>query len=185
MNKAVFLDKDGTLIKDVPYNIRPELVQLEYGAAEALLRLHKNGYLLVIVSNQSGIALGYFTEQSLIELRDYLLQLFKSKGVVISGFYYCPHHPDGINPVYARVCNCRKPASGLFQQAAAELGIDLGRSWMVGDILHDIEAGARAGCRTILINNGNETEWELSAMRIPTHMASDLTDVPDYILHLD
>ncbi|PLK42478.1 HAD-IIIA family hydrolase [Emticicia sp. TH156] len=182
MNKAVFFDKDGTLIKDVPYNINPELVQLEYGAIEALVHLQQSGYLLIIISNQSGIALGFFSEHKFIKLKEYLLQLFEINGVPLSGFYYCPHHPEGICDDYRKACDCRKPASGLLLRAAWELDIDLASSWMVGDILHDIEAGTLAGCKTILINNGNETEWNLSTVRIPTYIATHLLEASDYIL---
>ena len=183
MNKAVFFDKDGTLIKDVPYNIDPLLVELEKGAIEALRRLQQRDYVLVIISNQSGIALNFFSEKNFIQLKEYLLKLFEIEGVVFGGFYYCPHHPKGRNSDYNKTCDCRKPAPGLLLQAAKELDIDLSTSWMVGDILHDVEAGAHAGCRTVLINNGNETEWDLSAIRTPTFIATDLLEASDYILN--
>ncbi|RFS17539.1 D-glycero-beta-D-manno-heptose 1,7-bisphosphate 7-phosphatase [Emticicia sp. C21] len=183
MNKAVFFDKDGTLIKDVPYNIDPLLVELEKGVIESLRRLQQMDYQLVIISNQSGIALGFFSEQNFLRLKDYLLKLFEIEGVVFGGFYYCPHHPNGKNSNYNKTCDCRKPAPGLLLQAAKELDIDLNASWMVGDILHDVEAGNQAGCRSILINNGNETEWDLTVIRTPTHIATDLSEVTDYILN--
>ena len=92
----------------------------------------------------------------------------------LEGFYYCPHHPDGSVDPIARECNCRKPTPGILLRAARDHGIDLRASWMVGDMLHDIEAGNHAGCRTILIDNGNETERRLGRRRIPTRMAPDL-----------
>lgn len=185
MNRAVFLDKDGTLIKDVPYNIDPLLIELEKGAIEALLRLQQRGYQLVIISNQSGIALDFFSEQNFLQLRDYILRLFETLGVGFNGFYYCPHHPKGKNINYRKSCDCRKPAPGLLLQAAKELNIDLTASWMIGDILNDVEAGAQAGCKTILINNGNETGWDLSTIRTPTYVATDLSEVASYILNSD
>jgi len=96
--------------------------------------------------------------------------------VELAGFYYCPHHPDGSVARYAVDCGCRKPQPGMLQKAARELDIDLEHSWMVGDILDDIEAGRRAGCRTILINNGSETEWVLSPERQPHFIVSNLEE---------
>jgi D,D-heptose 1,7-bisphosphate phosphatase len=183
MNKAVFFDKDGTLIKDVPYNIDPLLVELEKGAIDTLLRLKRENYLLVIISNQAGIALDFFTEQRFLQLKEYLLKLFEIEGVVFDGFYYCPHHPQGKNINYKKNCDCRKPAPGLLFRAARELDIDLTASWMVGDILHDVQAGTQAGCKTILVDNGNETEWEFSATRTPAYIVTNLSEVADYILN--
>jgi len=171
---AVFLDKDGTLVHDVPYNVDPALIRLTPGAVEALGLLHAAGYRLIIVSNQSGVARGRFPETALAAVEERLRALLAQRGVPLTGFYYCPHHPDGSVAAYAVACSCRKPAPGMLIRAAREHGIDLSRSWMVGDILNDVEAGHRAGCRSILIDNGNETEWELTPERTPEHIAGDL-----------
>src|SRR5262249_17961086 len=150
---------DGTLIEDVPYNVDPEKIRLAPGAVEGLASLHESGYPLVIVSNQSGVARGLFPESALLKVERALRRMLAEFGVPLAGFYSCPHHPEGTVASHAIACRCRKPAPGLLRRAADELGIDLAQSWMVGDILDDIEAGRRAGCRTVLIDNGNETEW--------------------------
>ncbi len=173
--RAVFLDKDGTLVKDVPYNVDPEQIQLTVGVAH-LRQLHDCGYLLIVISNQSGVARGYFPETALVAVEQRSRQLLAQLQIPLTDFYYCPHHPEGTVVPYAITCNCRKPAPGLLYQAAQDYGIDLSRSWFIGDILHDVEAGRRAGCQTILINNGNETEWLFSPQRVPHYIATDLTD---------
>ncbi len=176
LERAIFLDKDGTLIEDVPYNVDPAQVRLLPGAVAGLRCLHASGYRLIVVSNQSGVARGYFPEDALRPVEERLRSLLAEAGVPLHGFYYCPHHPDGTAPGYAIECDCRKPAPGLILRAAAEHGIDLGRSWLAGDILDDVEAGRRAGCRTVLVDNGHETEWALSPERLPHHLAADLLE---------
>ncbi len=174
MRPAVFLDKDGTLVEDVPYNVDPALVRLTPGAAEGLRRLHRLGYMLVVVSNQSGVARGYFPEAALGGVQARLRELLAEAGAALDGFYYCPHLPDGLVPEYAVACDCRKPGTGLLRRAAEEHELDLGASWLIGDILDDVEAGRRAGCRTILIDCGNETEWTVTPDRVPDYLAADL-----------
>jgi D,D-heptose 1,7-bisphosphate phosphatase len=155
MERAVFLDKDGTLIEDVPYNVEPNLIRLTGGAAAGLRSLQQAGFLLVVVSNQSGVARGYFSEAALIPVEQHLRALLAAEGIPLAGFYYCPHHPHGTVAPYAVECMCRKPAPGLLRRAAAELGIDLARSWMIGDNFSDVESGRHAGCRTILLQAGD------------------------------
>jgi len=179
---AVFLDKDGTLVVDVPYNVDPQRMQLQGGTAAGVQRLHRAGYALVVVTNQSGIARGYFAEAALGLVERRLQELL---GVPLAGFYYCPHHPAGVVADYAIACNCRKPEPGLLLQAAADLQLDLSRSWLIGDILNDVEAAHRAGCRAILIHNGNETEWQLSAVRSPDYLAPDVAAAATLILQTD
>lgn len=164
---AIFLDKDGTLIDDVPYNVDPARITLAPGAVAGLRRLSRLGYRLLVVSNQPGVAQGRFDVGALEPVRLRLARLLSEQGVHLEGFYYCPHGPD-------EGCACRKPLPGMLLRAAAEHRIDLAASWMIGDILDDVEAGARAGCRTILIDNGNETLWLRSPLRTPTWIASDL-----------
>jgi histidinol-phosphate phosphatase family protein len=182
---AVFLDKDGTLVEDVPFNVDPARVRLTRGAGPALARLAEAGHLLVVVSNQSGVARGLFTEEALVAVRETLSMLLAASGVPLTGFYFCPHHPQGTCAPYAVACSCRKPAPGMILLAARELGIDLRRSWLIGDILDDIEAGRRSGCRTVLLDNGNETEWRLTACRQPHATATDLQEAASFILESD
>lgn len=180
-SKAVFLDKDGTLIEDVPYNVDPERIQLTRGAVEGLQLLHAAGYELIVITNQSGVARGYFPESALVEVEERLRQLLAEVGVPRLGFYYCPHHPDGVVQELAIACACRKPEPGLLLCAAADHDIDLAQSWFIGDILNDVEAGRSAGCRTILIDNGNETEWQLSPQRTPHYTVADLAEAAQVI----
>ncbi len=180
--RAVFLDKDGTLIDDVPYNVDPARVRLAPGSAEGLPRLHEAGFRLIVVTNQAGVALGRFPSEALAGVEGRIRQLLAELGIPLAGFYHCPHHPEGTVAPFAVACDCRKPAPGMILRAAAEHGVDLGRSWLVGDILHDVEAGRRAGCRTILLDNGHETEWDLSPGRTPDGRAADLAEAAALIL---
>jgi D,D-heptose 1,7-bisphosphate phosphatase len=172
--KAVFLDKDGTLVDDLPFNVEPGRISLCSGAGAALRLLSRLDYRLFVVTNQAGIAFGRFREQAMDTVHDRLQDLLFREQLALDGFYYCPHHPEGSVAAYARDCHCRKPMPGLLLQAAHDHGIDLRSSWMIGDILHDVEAGNRAGCRTVLLDKGSETEWRLGPRRIPTRMAPDL-----------
>jgi lipopolysaccharide heptosyltransferase II len=181
---AVFLDKDGTLIEDIPYNVDPDRIRLARGA-ERLRELVTAGYKLVVVSNQSGLARGYFDEHSLNIATQRLSALLNAIGAPLSGLYVCPHLPDGNVARYRQECDCRKPLPGLIERAARELRLDLGRSWMVGDILNDVEAGQRAGCRTVHIDNGHETEWQLDRFRNADRTVPDLAATVDAILTAD
>jgi histidinol-phosphate phosphatase family protein len=177
MNKAIFIDKDGTLIEDIPYNINPDVIKLQAGAARCLKELAHHGFIFVIVSNQSGLARGYFSQEELQIALWKIKELLQEKGVVIAGTYFCPHLPESIP-----ACECRKPKPGMIFQAAQELNIYLPGSWMIGDILDDIEAGNRAGCRSILINNGNETQWLTGQNRTPTFKVNGWDEISAKVL---
>jgi histidinol-phosphate phosphatase family protein len=181
--RAVFLDKDGTLVEDVPYNIDPAKLRFTPHAIDGLRLLQSHGYLLIVVTNQPGIALGHFTRADLARLQAALTQMLSDEGIALAGFYACPHaaSPDPKRPN----CLCRKPAPGLLRQGAQAHAVDLRRSWMVGDILHDVEAGRRAGCRTVLMDVGNETEWHLSPLREPHHRCRNLLEAAHTIVQAD
>jgi histidinol-phosphate phosphatase family protein len=181
--KAVFLDKDGTLIPDVPYNVNPELISLQDGVIEGLKLLQQAGYIFVVISNQAGVARGYFKIEELEKVEDKLNLLFNKEGIIIEKYYFCPHHIDGKIPEYTIACKCRKPKPGMILQAAKDLGISTADSWMVGDILNDAESGNRAGCKTVLINNGNETEWVESSFRTPTNVSPDFFTAAQFIVN--
>lgn len=185
MNRVIFLDKDGTLIPDIPYNVDPAQISLLPGAAEGLRALYAAGYKIIIITNQSGVARGLFTEVDLIGVEARLRDLLAEEGVPLAGFYYCPHHVAGTRPEYAIACECRKPEPGLILKAAQDYDVDLSESWMIGDILNDVQAGRRAGCRTILVDNGNETEWQITPQRIPHHTVQDLREAARVILMED
>lgn len=171
---AVFIDKDGTLIDDVPYNVDPELIRLSKDAGTALARLRRAGYRLIVVSNQSGVARGYFKKGALAAVNHRIQQLLEPYAVAIDDFYYCPHGTDD-------ACSCRKPQPGMLLKAAREYTIDLEKSWMIGDILHDVEAGNRAGCRTIHLDNGHETEWVKGPHRRPDVTVRNLREAANII----
>ncbi|GAB2692273.1 HAD family hydrolase [Mucilaginibacter koreensis] len=182
MNKAIFLDKDGTLIEDVPYNVNPELIKLKPNAIAGLKAMQDAGYDLIVVSNQAGVARGYFTEDALPAVWQKLTALVADAGIKFKAFYYCPNHPEGTVAPYNISCNFRKPMPGMLLQAAEEHQIDLHHSWMIGDILHDVEAGKRAGCKSILVDNGGETEWlKDSPYREPDFVVSDLQEAANVI----
>jgi len=183
--RAIFIDKDGTLIENVPYNVEPQLITLTWLAGPALKLLQQRGFALFVVTNQPGIARGLIDEAAMKSVHSSLMELLAPFGVMLTGFYYCPHSPDGTVGPYAIHCTCRKPMPGMLQRAAIEHGVELDRSWMIGDILDDVEAGMRAGCRTVLIDNGNETDWTLSTLRTPNVFAPNLYSAATQIMELD
>lgn len=181
MRKAIFLDKDGTLIPDIPFNCDPTKIVLEANMLEGLKLLHEQGYLLIIISNQAGVGLGYFTEAQLGVAMAQLRKLLQQANIPIHDVYYCPHYPESTIPKYRKVCDCHKPSPGLLISAAHDHNIDVAASWMIGDILNDVEAGNRVGCRSILIDNGNETEWLDGQYRSPAFICKTINDAAIYI----
>lgn len=179
--KAVFLDKDGTLIPDIPYNVNPDLITLQPGVTEGLKLLKNQGYIFIVISNQAGVARGYFKYNELKKVEDKLNLLLNKEEIRIERYYFCPHHPSGTVTGLAIECNCRKPKPGMILQAATDLDIDPKESWMIGDILNDVEAGNRAGCKTILLDIGNETEWLEGNFRKPAFLASDFLQAARFI----
>jgi D-glycero-D-manno-heptose 1,7-bisphosphate phosphatase len=169
-DRALFLDRDGTLVQPRHYPSRPEDLVLFDGIGQQLRSLQQAGFRLVVITNQSGIARGYFTEGDLGRMHDHLAAELARFGVHLDGVYHCPHHPDGAIPELAVRCACRKPEPGLLLRAAADLDLDRARSWFVGDILDDVEAGNRAGCRTILVDLGTEPAPQRPVRR-PTFVA--------------
>lgn len=182
MRPAVFLDLHGTLLDSVPYNLEPDLVTLARGAGGALRTLQAHGYSLIVVSNQPGVAHGRFRLAALQGVERRIQELLAPNNVAVDAFYYCPHSPQTANIRYAVRCLCRKPQPGLLRRAALDCRINLEQSWIVGDILDDIEAGNRAGCRSVLIHNGHETEWRLGEHREPDDHARSLRQASQLIL---
>jgi len=172
--KAIFLEKDGSLIEDSPDNMEPRRIRLGSGAGPALRLLARLDFRFFVVSHQAGIAHGLVAESVMDAVGDRVTDLLFRENLTLDGFYYCPHDPLGTLAQYATECHCRKPLPGLLLKAAFEHNIDLRASWVIGDVLHDVEAGNRAGCRTVLLDNGKENEWRLGPRRIPTRMAPDL-----------
>jgi D-glycero-D-manno-heptose 1,7-bisphosphate phosphatase len=170
--RAIFLDRDGTLVHTRHFPTRPEDLVVYEGVYAALRPLTELGFQLIVATNQSGLARGYFDEAALTAMHEHLRGLLRAQGLTLAGIYHCPHHPAGAVPHLSIDCDCRKPAPGLLLRAARDLGLDLGRSWFVGDILDDCEAGNRAGCRTILVDLGTEPPPQV-AIRHPAFVARD------------
>jgi len=174
---VVFLDKDGTLVENIPYNVDPARMKLLPGAGEAAARLCAVGWRLAVVTNQSGVARGFFPEEALkgVELR--LSELLQSHGAKLAAFHYCPHHPEGSIPEYTLTCLCRKPEPGMILTVCHELDVKPESCWMVGDELTDEAAGRRAECRTILVSNKFDC--------FPESFATSLEEAADFILLAD
>ncbi len=152
--KAVFLDRDGTINVEKDYLYLIEDCQLISNAAEAIRRFNAAGFLVIIVTNQSGIGRGYYDEEMLEQLHRHMEQELTKAGARVDAWYFCPHHPNHGIGSYRRECACRKPLPGMLLQAAADWSIDLGESFMIGDKLADVEAGLKAGCRPLLVRTG-------------------------------
>jgi len=147
-NRAVFLDRDGTMAKDVPYCSRPENFKLFPDTAKAIKLLSEYGFKVIVITNQSGIARGYFTEEALDKIHDKMQRMLAEEGTCVNGIYFCPHHPEDN-------CDCRKPKPKLILQAARDFDIDLKQSFVVGDLQTDIEMSKAVGCSTVLISREN------------------------------
>jgi len=150
-SKAVFLDRDGTINEDTGYIDEIAKFKLLPKVPEAIKLLNEAGFKVIVVTNQSGVARGFFTEDKVREINRKMQQELCKKGAIIDAVYFCPHHPRIGNPRYRKICNCRKPKPGLLKQAAREHNIDLSSSYMVGDDLRDVQAGYNAGCKTVLL----------------------------------
>ena len=157
MSKAVFIDRDNTIIDDPGYISDPDSVKLLPGVELAIKSLAQAGFKNIVCTNQSGIARGMFTEDDLGLIHAEMQRQLADKGVHVDAIYYCPYHPQGTIDQYARESDLRKPKPGMLLQGAEDLGLDLSQSWMVGDSPRDIEAGQRAGCRTIRVRLAGET----------------------------
>lgn len=169
--KAVFLDRDGTINIDKDYLYRKEDFEYIPGAVEGLKKLYDAGYLLIIITNQSGIARGFYTEEDYLKLDNWLKNDLESRGIVISASYFCPHHPEALVKKYKLQCDCRKPKTGLYWRAQHDFNIDMNQSFAVGDKLRDLEICNESGVTGILIddkgrkvdNSGNVkvcTNWD-------------------------
>lgn len=178
-NKTVFVDRDGTINIDVHYLDDPDKFEMYPGVQRGVKKLQENGFKIIVITNQSGIARGYFTEEQLSAVHERMKQEFQSFNVTLDGIYYCPHHLDD-------KCNCRKPNTGLFEKAIHEHNIDVKRSYMLGDKILDIGAGKKIGVKTVLIPEphireeflSKKFEWEYN----PDYIADDFLDAVEWIL---
>jgi D,D-heptose 1,7-bisphosphate phosphatase len=172
-NSAVFLDRDGTIAKDVNYCRRIQDFEILPDVPEAIRLLNKCGYKVVVITNQSGIARGYFTEQTLVQIHEKMKNVLASHGARIDAIYYCPHHPN-------EGCECRKPQTALFLRAATDLNIDVHSSFMIGDMQTDIEAGRAIQCKTILVTTNHEVPW--TAVELADYVTSSLLDATLWVI---
>ncbi|HVA63782.1 MAG TPA: HAD family hydrolase [Terriglobales bacterium] len=154
MRPAIFFDRDGTLNQEVGYAGRPEDFHIYPYAAEAVRRVNQQGWAAVVVTNQAGVARGYFPETAVGELHRLLAAHLASAGAHLDGVYYCPHHPEGTVAGYAAACDCRKPQPGMLRRAAQDLDLDLAASWVIGDRGHDVALAHAVGARAVLVRTG-------------------------------
>ena len=158
---AVFIDRDGTISEEVGYINHPSRFHVFSYSAPAIKLLNENGWLAVVVTNQAGVARGYFSEEMIKSVHEQLQQDLENNGARLDAIYYCAHHPSVGEPPYRLDCDCRKPKPGLIRQAVAELGIDLEKSWMVGDRYSDVELARNAGVHSAFVMSGyGPGEWE-------------------------
>ena len=184
MQNAAFLDRDGTIIEDVGYLDECNKVRFLPRVSEAIKLLNGNGFKVIIATNQSGVARGYFSEARVKEINRYVQETLAGLGAFIDKVYFCPHHTEGIIEEYRKDCHCRKPNTGMIEEAVREFDIDLENSFLIGDKISDIEAGHRAGCRTILVGiegrQSNENEIALMA----DYVAQDLYEAVNWLVKL-
>lgn len=187
MRPAIFLDRDGTLNEEVGYAGRAEDFHIYPFAAAAVRRVNEAGWAAVLVTNQAGVAKGYFPEENIGALHRILAEHLAAAGAHLDGIYYCPHHPQGTVAGYGGACACRKPAPGMLRQAERELGIDLGRSWVIGDRRLDAALAHAVGARAVLVRTGYGptdlvTPPAMTPQEQPEHVAADVLAAVDMIL---
>jgi D-glycero-D-manno-heptose 1,7-bisphosphate phosphatase len=186
MNKAVFLDRDGTVNEEVGYLRDLGKLHLIPGAGTAIRRMNEAGFKVVLVTNQSGVARGYFPESLVHDAHARLEKMLESEGARIDAVYFCPHHPEAGNTHYTRECDCRKPKTGLIDKAVRELDIDIKHSYLVGDKWSDVELAQRAGVHDVLVTSGFSADdpgnKRAGNVRDPEFIAHSLSDAADWIL---
>ena len=186
--RAVFLDRDGTINVDVGYPRRYEQITIYEGSFKALRRINAAGFLAVVVTNQSGIGRGFLTEDDLRDIHAKMTAAFLARGARIDAFYYCPHYDLSEIPRYRLDCSCRKPKPEMARRAAADLGLDLSRSYMIGDKIEDVEFGLAAGVSPILVRTGYGVSAEIMLRErgiAPAAVAATLLEAVDWILARD
>lgn len=183
---AIFLDRDGTMTEEAGYINHPSRLHLLRCTAEAVRLCNENNILAVVVTNQAGVARGYFTEDLLKVVLEKMRLTLENKGAHLDGIYYCPHHPREGTPEYRVECNCRKPRTGMIEAACRELPIDLERSYMVGDRISDSKFGHKLGLRTVMVMTGygrGEYEYQRQSWTDePDHFAPNLLSAVRWIL---
>jgi D-glycero-D-manno-heptose 1,7-bisphosphate phosphatase len=186
---ALFMDRDGTISEEVGYVNHPSRFRVFPYTAEAIKLLNDNGWLAIVVTNQAGVARGYFAEDVIVQVHDRLRQDLETASAKLDAIYYCAHHPSVGEPPYRFECDCRKPKTGLIDRAAADFEIDLERSWMVGDRYGDIELARNAGLHAAFVLSGyGRGEWEFqrgSWKLEPEVVADNLLEAARMIIERD
>ncbi len=186
MNRAVFLDRDGTVNEEVGYLSDLKQLRLIPGAGAAIRKLNEAGLKVVLVTNQSGVARGYFPESFVRETHDLLERMLRQEGALLDGIYYCPHHPTAGETPYRTECDCRKPGTGMLDRAARDLSLDVKKSFVVGDKWSDVELGQKAGAHTILVRSGfaHDDEGNIRPVHLgdPDYIARTITEAVEWIL---
>lgn len=186
MNRAVFLDRDGTVTQEVGYVNHVERLKLIPGAASAIARLNRAGILAILATNQAGVARGYFPEELVGEVHKRLQYLLAEEGAHLDAIYYCPHHPNVGPPAYRQNCDCRKPQAGMLHRGEREFNLDLSQCFMIGDKITDPITGMRVGAKGIMVLTGygkgeyiyQRNQWQ----ELPDFIAPDLNGAVDWIL---
>jgi len=180
-NKAIFLSRDNTLVEASDYITSADQVKLLGGVPKALIELGAMGYKLIVVSNQSAVARGIVTEKALGQIHNRLKQLLVNSGAHLDRIYYCPYHPDAVIPKYRKETDARKPSPGMLLTASYDIDIDLGQSWMIGSSSSDVEAGLRAGCKTILLDNPSHEKQLVPGRPNPDYQAVNINEAVNII----
>ncbi len=186
MNKAIFLDRDGTINVEKHYLYKISDFEFLPGVVDALRKLQRAGYLLIIVTNQSGIGRGYYTEADFQKLNDWMVSTLKEQGVTIADVYYCPHLPDAQVEVYRKECNCRKPKLGMYQQAILDYNIQIGQSYAIGDKIRDCAICESSPCKGFLIGKNEKPEVIANVkagLMDRVCYANTLSDAADFIIN--
>jgi D-glycero-D-manno-heptose 1,7-bisphosphate phosphatase len=185
-NRAVFMDRDGTINEEVGYVNHLERFFLLPGAGQAIRLLNQHGLKAVVITNQSGVARGYFPESLIHDVHRRMEGLLEREGAYLDGIYYCPHHPDAGSPPYRQKCRCRKPDTGMVEEASKALNLDCSKSYVIGDRGKDLEFAYRTGARGILVLTGyGKGEWEYRQDQWkvkPDYVAQDLYEAVQWIL---
>jgi len=190
-NRAIFIDRDGTVNEEAGYINHIDRFRLLPRSTDAVRLINQSPLKAVLITNQAGVAKGYFPEELVIKIHEKLKALLKEEGSHFDGIYYCPHHPEGVVEKYRIRCSCRKPEPGLLLKAASDLDIDLARSYLIGDKISDVQMARRVGARGILVLTGYgkgevenfSNEW--SDAKKPDYIAKDLYDAVKWILNIE
>lgn len=184
--RAIFMDRDGTVCEEVGYVNHVDRIRLLPRSAEAIRLANQAGFQAVIVTNQAGVARGYFDEHLVHEVHDVVRHHLAEAGARVDGIYHCPHHPEVGSEAYRRECDCRKPKAGMLLRAREEMGIDLAASYMIGDTVKDLGAGRAVGATTVLVLTGygrGELQYQSHRWTLqPDHVSEDLLDAVQWIL---